>query len=246
MPDETPYFRQMNLPAISKRFAEIVEILNSRGVIKSVSQLADTLDTHKQSLNEIVKGKRNLTLELASRICEAFSVNPAYLLMGQQPKFIQAENGYRKDNISYIPVKVQAGYGEQISNPIFESELEKFNLPGSQFQDDEYRCFEVEGESMSPNYLNGDKVICSHLPKIYLSQAIRDYMVYVVVTEHSLLLKRLVNKIKTEGCIELISDNPIFEPKQIPVSEILEIWKVEGVITQRSFAAKKAGEPAIG
>ena len=136
----------MNLPTISKRFAEIVEILNSRGVIKSVSQLADTLDTHKQSLNEIVKGKRNLTLELASRICETFSVNPAYLLMGQQPKFIQAENGYRKDNISYIPVKVQAGYGEQISNPIFESELEKFNLPGSQFQDDEYRCFEVEGE----------------------------------------------------------------------------------------------------
>ncbi len=243
MPDEPLVFSQMNLPAITKRFAEIVAILNSRGIIKSVSQLAEALDTHKQSLHEIVNGKRNLTLELASRVCEEFAVNPSFLLMGQLPKFVQADTSYKRDNISYIPVKVQAGYGEQISNPIFEAELEKFNLPGSQFQDDEYRCFEVEGESMYPHYLNGDKVICSPIPKIYLNQAIRDYMVYVVVTEHSLLLKRLVNKIKSEGCIELLSDNTLFDPKKLPITEVLEVWKVEGLITQRSFSVRKPEPP---
>ena len=66
---------------------------------------------------------------------------------------------------------------------------------------------------MSPNYLNGDKVICSHLPKIYLGQAIRDYIWFMVVTEHFTSAKRLVNKIR-QGCIELISDNPLFDPKQ--------------------------------
>lgn len=229
----------MSIESISKRFAEVVQLLDSKGVIKSISQLADTLDTHKQSLSEILKGKRNLTMELASRICESYGVNPAYLLMGSYPKFISQESDNRKNNIAYIPVKVQAGYGEQLNNPIFEADLEKFSLPGNLYQDDDYRCFEVEGDSMFPAYQNGDKVICSPLPTIYLSQAIRDYMVYVIVTENSLLLKRLVNRIKTEQCIELISDNDLFEPKFIPIHEVLEVWKVEGLITQRNFPHKK-------
>jgi len=239
LPDEPTHAGLMNIESISKRFAEVVQLLDSKGVIKSISQLADTLDTHKQSLSEILKGKRNLTMELASKICDIYSVNPAYLLLGSHPKFNSPESSGKRNNISYVPVKVQAGYGEQLDNPIFEADLEKFSLPGTQHQDDDYRCFEVEGDSMFPAYQNGDKVICSPLPTIYLSQAIRDYMVYVIVTENSLLLKRIVNKIKSDQCLELISDNDLFEPKMLPIQEVLEVWKVESLITSRNFPHRK-------
>lgn len=178
-------------------------------------------------------------MELASKICDIYSVNPAYLLLGTHPKFNSPESSGKRNNISYVPVKVQAGYGEQLDNPIFEADLEKFSLPGTQHQDDDYRCFEVEGDSMFPAYQNGDKVICSPLPTIYLSQAIRDYMVYVIVTENSLLLKRIVNKIKSDQCLELISDNDLFEPKMLPIQEVLEVWKVESLITSRNFPHRK-------
>ena len=131
-------------------------------------------------------------------------------------------------------VKVQAGYGDQINNPVFEEDLDKFYIPGNFFNDDDYRCFEVEGESMSPTYQNGDRVICSLVPHVYLSQALRDYMAYVIITEHSLLLKRVLNKIQSEKCIHLISDNAMFEPKTLAAGEIREIWKVEGLITTRA------------
>ncbi|MBK8699756.1 MAG: LexA family transcriptional regulator [Saprospiraceae bacterium] len=232
----------MEIVNITKRFIEIVNSLDNQGVIKSKSQLAVALDTHKQSLNEILKGKRNVTLEVASRICEMFHVNPSFLLMGDMPKFIKRDEGVRKTNISYVPVRVQAGYGDQINNPIFEADLEKFTIPGPHFHDDEYRCFEVEGDSMFPSYHHGDRVICSPIPAIYLTQALRDYMIYVVVTEHSLLLKRVVNKIKSHKAIELISDNVMYEPKLLPAEEIKEIWKVEGLITNRSFAYKKEND----
>jgi transcriptional regulator with XRE-family HTH domain len=222
----------MDIVSISKRFISLVANLESKGLIKSKSQLAERLGTHKQSFNEILNGKRNVTLELASRICEHFYANPAYILLGHSPLFINKESETKK-NISHVPTKAQAGYGGQIDCPIFESDLEKFSIPGSHFHEDDYRSFEVEGESMEPNFFKGDNVVCSAIAPVYFAQALRENAAYIVVTEDSILLKRIVNKIASESKITIVSDNPAFENKDIDVNDIKEIWKVEGLITTR-------------
>lgn len=222
----------MELFAVSKRFISIVKSLESKGLVKSKSQLAERLGTHKQSLNEILNGKRNVTVELATKICEHFYANPAYLLMGHSPLFVNPEAEIKR-NITYVPVKALAGYGEQLDNPVFEDELEKFSIPGNHFSDNDYRCFEVEGQSMEPNYYNGDNVICSAIAPVYFSQALREHAAYIVVTKQSIFLKRLINKIKSDNIITLVSDNPIYEPFDLAIKDVSEIWKVEGFIRKK-------------
>ncbi|MFM2394994.1 MAG: hypothetical protein RLZZ546_2977 [Bacteroidota bacterium] len=227
----------MDCYLISKRFKTIVQALEQNGIVKSKSSIADKLDIHRQSLNEILKDKRNVTLQMASKICEVFDVNPSYILLGDNPMFLNKKKV--NNNITYIPIKAQAGYGDQIMNPVFEKELDKFHLPGSSFSDDDYFCFEVEGDSMYPTFVQGDNVICSSIPSTYFAQALKDNQVYIIVTTHSLLLKRIVNKIKENGTIELHSDNPSYEIKAIPLNEIKEIWRVEGFISKRTLAKNK-------
>jgi DNA-binding XRE family transcriptional regulator len=222
----------MDIITISKRFISLVKNLETKGLIKSKSQLAERLGTHKQSLNEIMNGNRNVTLELASKICEHFYANPAYILMGHSPLFVNPELEIKK-NISYVPVKAHAGYGDQLENPVFEEELEKFAIPGSHFSDEDFRCFEVEGESMEPNFYSGDKVICSAIAPVYFAQALRENAAYIIVTSRSILLKRIINKINSENTITLISDNSSFISVDVPIKEVYEIWKVEGLITNR-------------
>jgi DNA-binding XRE family transcriptional regulator len=221
----------MLLSQVTKRFNQIVKILEDKHAIKSRSNLAEILDTHRQSLNEIFNEKRNVTIELISKLCEKFHVNASFIIDGSMPFFI--DPAAQKSNISYIPIKAQAGYGHQINNSVFESELMRFHIPGQNFTEDEYRCFEVEGDSMTPSYLPKDEVICSFIPNVYFEQVLKNYRPYIVITKESIYLKRVINNIKTNKSITLLSDNLIYEAFDLNVSTILEIWKVEGMITKR-------------
>jgi DNA-binding XRE family transcriptional regulator len=224
----------MDLVIISNRFKSVLSTLEQKGIIKSKAHFADALDTYKQTINDITKGKRNVTLELVHKVCSHYHVNPSFLILGEYPMFIHKDE-LQISNITYVPIKAQAGYGEQITDPVFENQLTKFFIPGSTYKDEEYRCFEIEGESMSPSYHNGDRVICSSIPQVYMHQALKDRMVYVIVTETSLVLKRIINNINKDKTILLISDNSLYEPKTIQAKEIKEIWRVEGLITNRIF-----------
>ena len=227
----------MDKAAINSRFKKVVETLKNNGILRFQNSLSDTLGIHKQTISDILTGKRNLTIEHISLLLEKFSVNPVYLLSNEGAMFLSKENA--KNNIRYVPVKVQAGYGEQIHGAVYENSLEEFHIPGNHFNDGDYRCFEVEGDSMEGAYYNGDRVICSQLPNAYMQQALKDNMAYIIVTDSSLLLKRVMNKIKENQTIELVSDNDFYDKKVLHISEVKEIWKVEGLITSRISAGRK-------
>lgn len=49
---------------------------------------------------------------------------------------------------------------------------------------------------------------------------------YVVVTkDEGLVFKRVCNRVKEEGKLLLISTNPSFEPYEIAITDVLEVWK---------------------
>jgi phage repressor protein C with HTH and peptisase S24 domain len=211
-----------------------VKILEEKNAIKSRSSLAEILDTHRQSLNEIFNEKRNVTIELISKLCENFHVNASFIIEGTLPHFNNPSQ--TKVNISAVPVKAQAGYGRQINNAVYESEFIMFQIPGNHFSEGEFRCFEVEGDSMSPSYLPKDQVVCSFLPNVYFEQALKNYKPYIIITLDSVLLKRVINNVKTSKSITLLSDNLDYDPCELDIKNILEIWKVEGLITKREIA----------
>jgi hypothetical protein len=220
---------------VTKRFIACLELLREREVIKSVRQFAITLDFHPQNLNDILKGKRDVTIDLIKCAVEAYHFNPVYIFTGEGDLIVH-EEGAREDfgleakseeKILYVPVAAQAGYAEQFNDPVFMEELVSFSLPDYKFRHGVYRCFDVAGDSMEPSLFSGDKVVCSAIDFINHAGSIRNNHVYVIVLESGILIKRVQNTIRENNSLTMLSDNTYYQPYDIPVAEVKELWHVE-------------------
>lgn len=138
------------------------------------------------------------------------------------PRIITVDaNG--NDNIIYVPVKARAGYLLGYGDAEYMETLPTFRLPG--LSNATYRMFEVEGPSMAPNVLNGDRVIGEWVDRL---EDIRDNRVYVVVHDGGIAIKRVVNRLKERGKLYLKSDTIAhrheFPTLEVDPSEIKEVW----------------------
>lgn len=138
------------------------------------------------------------------------------------PKVITVDNE-GNDNITYVPVKARAGYLLGYSDPEYMETLPTFRLPG--LSNATYRMFEVEGLSMAPNILNGDRVIGEWVDSL---DKVRDNRIYVVVHSGGVAVKRIINRLKERGKLYLKSDTIAhrheFPTLEVDPSDISEIW----------------------
>lgn len=120
------------------------------------------------------------------------------------------QNGYWKyeeyveDTIRfYKNLKAAAGSIKSISD-IQEIDYEPINIPG--IKGDNIFAFPIEGNSMEPNFFEGDIVICKQLDS---SEEIQDQKIYVIFHEGGLVVKRVKKAILESGnqSFKLISDN---------------------------------------
>ena len=136
-------------------------------------------------------------------------------------KMIPAEY---KEGIPLIPINAMAGYfaGEiQISS----TDCDYYVVP--MFKEAEF-LIPVKGSSMIPKYNSGDIVACKHVP---LDTFFQWNKVYVLDTEQGALVKR-VRKGETDDTLNIVSDNPNYEPFPLHKSKIYAIAIVVGVIRQ--------------
>jgi phage repressor protein C with HTH and peptisase S24 domain len=213
--------------------------LLSSNMVRSSRQFALSLDYLPQSLSEIMKGRRDVTVELLRKSINVYNVNPQYLFTGEGEMFLSeadsanetiltvVTDNNQEEKIVHIPIPAQAGYGGQISDPLFFSELQAYSLPDFDAQRGTFRSFSVSGDSMEPSLFEGDKIVCSFLEKERWINSIKNGYVYVVITQNDVFVKRLFNNIKENGTITLISDNNFYTDKEMEVSEVLEIWYVK-------------------
>lgn len=138
------------------------------------------------------------------------------------PKIITVDKS-GNDNIIYVPVKARAGYLNGYGDIEFMETLPTFRLPG--LTNSIYRMFEVEGPSMAPNVLNGDRIIGEWIDDL---GKIRDNRVYVIVHKGGVAVKRVINRLKERGKIYLKSDTIAhrheFPTIEIDPEDIKEIW----------------------
>lgn len=233
-PTNQSVFAMCNI--VTKRFIDCIEKLRETTGIKSNRQFAISLDYLPQNFNDIMKSKRDVTIDLIKKAAEIFKINPTYIFTGEGFMLMDDEEAghaaaheHHKsfERIVYVPTAVHAGYVEQFRDPVFLEDLVSFSLPDYKFQHGQFRCFDITGDSMEPSLFAGDKVVCSQVDGNNLYSAIRNNHVYVVVTDNALVIKRVINRIRERKTIELISDNTYYEPFEIPAEEIREVWHVQ-------------------
>ncbi len=139
------------------------------------------------------------------------------------------------ENIELIPEKAKAGYVRGFADPEYIKDLPVFKLPFLSKQK-KYRTFQLNGDSMLPipdkawvtgefvqdwNFIkNGDACI-------------------ILTLNDGVVFKIIENNIIVKKSIKLYSLNPIYEPFDLNVNEIREIWKFT------NFISNEIPEPKI-
>lgn len=228
---------------ITQRFIQCHDKLKEEKRVRSSRQFAMALDYLPQSLSEILKGRRDVTIELLRKAVETFQLNPVYLYTGEGPLFMREEaydnfrvltivtNPQKDERIIHVPVPAQSAYASDLGDPTFIQDLPNFTLPDYKYKVGTHRSFDVSGDSMEPTLFEGDKVICSFLEPSLWESSIKDNFVYVIVTRGDVLVKRVYNRLKDRKQLILVSDNNFYEPYPVAFNDIREIWYVRAKIS---------------
>lgn len=228
---------------VTQRFINCHNKLKKEQRIRSSRQFAISLDYLPQSLSEILKNRRDVTIELIRKAVEKYKINPMYLFTGEGPMFLKEDDhksfrvltivtdSQNDERIVHVPIPAQAGYAGESSDPTFIQELPTFTLPDYKYKVGTHRSFDVSGDSMEPTLFEGDKVVCSYLEPTLWESAIKDSYVYVVVTHGDVLVKRVQNRLKENKTLILLSDNAYYDQQEVRLGDIREIWYVRAKIS---------------
>jgi phage repressor protein C with HTH and peptisase S24 domain len=125
--------------------------------------------------------------------------------------------------VPLVGIKAQAGYVKGFEQTDFIDTLEKYSLPpGVNPKGLEWSYFEVDGDSMEPTLSAGDILLTSLLPHEDWNE-VKNFSVYVILTEEQLLVKRVYRKNESEWV--LISDNTETNPQvSIELANVKQVW----------------------
>ncbi len=125
------------------------------------------------------------------------------------------------DNIEFVNEKAQAGYVTSFADPEYIGKLPVFQLPFLS-KEKKYRAFTITGDSMLP-IPSGSVVIGEFVQDFY---DLKNGQASIVVTrDEGIVFKLLENEIEEKRSLKMISLNTQYEPYDVSVSEIKEIWK---------------------
>jgi transcriptional regulator with XRE-family HTH domain len=126
-----------------------------------------------------------------------------------------------RENIELVPEKAKAGYTNGFADPEYIAELPVFKLP---FLSDskKYRTFQLNGDSMLPipdkSWVTGEFLLDWN--NMLSGDA------YIILTRNEGIIFKIVdNHIREDGFLTLYSLNTQYEPFQVHVHDIREVWK---------------------
>ena len=136
-------------------------------------------------------------------------------------------NSGNRENIELVAEKAKAGYTTGYADPEYIGELPVFTLP---FLSDKrkYRTFQLKGDSMLP-IPDGSWVTGEFLQDWMNIVSGKAYIVFTL--NDGIVFKILENNIRKDGKIVLFSLNPLYEPYEVHINEVKEIWKFVNYIS---------------
>lgn len=138
-------------------------------------------------------------------------------------------NSNNREQVSIVPIQASAGYLDGYADLEYVEQLPSFELPVAEMSTERtYRMFQIKGDSMLP-IPSGAYIVCEYVENW---QSIKDGQTYVVLTQsEGVVFKRLYNNVDEDGTFLFVSDNVLYDPYQVSVSDIVEVWRAKGVLS---------------
>ncbi len=192
---------------------DITSIINRIKFEYDVTQkeIAKRLGVSATYISDIINGRLPFTDQLREKLNKEF------------PESEMVFESSEQKGLPLIPIEAVAGFGSQ---QFPDLPVEGF-YQIAEFSTADF-LVRVKGDSMTPKYNAGDIIACKKVNDLLFFQWGR---VYVVDTKSQGMMVKRVRQSTTEEKIRLVSENPDYDPFDIPRSDINAVSLVMGAIT---------------
>jgi transcriptional regulator with XRE-family HTH domain len=132
--------------------------------------------------------------------------------------------------IEVVPAKASAGYLLGYDDPEYIEQLQKIKLPF--LPKGKHRAFPIKGDSMLP-MKDGSYLVAEFVEDIQNAKSGHSYI--VVTKDDGMTYKRVYNQVAEKQSFLLKPDNPTYQSYEVPVSEVLELWKFTCSINTQEY-----------
>lgn len=196
------------------------------------SALAEKLQIARTTLGDYEREKTEPNFEMLSTLSELFGVDidtlittplykPGNVLAygeGRARRYLHPESAMIQA-IDLVDTKAEAGYLESFQDPEYIRDLPKIYMP--HLPANEYRGFEIEGDSMWP--MESGTIIIG--VKVESLESLKDQRTYIIMTKRDGMVYKRIRKNENNNSLTAISDNPVFPPYRIDYDSIAEVWQ---------------------
>lgn len=243
---------------MATKHERLVQVMDARDLKQK--EFAELLELSQGSMSQMLTGKIWLSRKRAKLLESKLNVNLHWLETGEGQMFKTYSPALNKPSIAneppgelitvtvdpsgdevalYVPIQAQAGYLTGHGNPQFLSQLPAIKIPPSIMKLESVRLFEVKGDSMEDTIFAGDIIFGQ---RVYDIKDLMNMRVYVVISKDDGVLVKRVTHHSGEKYLTLYSDNKYYEPQQVQMEDVLEIWYVRRVLSAQLPAPSTINE----
>ncbi len=143
------------------------------------------------------------------------------------PISVDTEN---ENLIEVVSAKTSAGYLLGYDDPEYIEQLQKIKLPF--LPTGKHRAFPIKGDSMLP-MKDGSYVVAEFVENI---TDVKNGTSYIIVTKNDgMTYKRVYDQIEEKGSLLLKPDNREYQSYEVPLEEVLELWKFTCSINTQEY-----------
>jgi transcriptional regulator with XRE-family HTH domain len=137
---------------------------------------------------------------------------------------------HNENLIEVVSTKASAGYLLGYDDPEYIEQLEKIKLPF--LPTGKHRAFPIKGDSMLP--MKDNSYVVAEFVEDILD--VKNGTSYIIVTKNDgMTYKRVYNQIEEKGNLLLKPDNREYQSYEVPISEVLELWKFTCSINTQEY-----------
>ncbi len=215
--------------------------------LKNFSQegLAEELKVTRSRIGSYEENRSSPTIEFLIDLSNYFKIPIDILLRNDLTKtkdisFIQVGDKrvlfpiivdeHNENLIEVVSAKASAGYLLGYDDPEYIEQLEKIKLPF--LPTGKHRAFPIKGDSMLP-MKDGSYVVAEFVEDII---DVKSGTSYIIVTKNDgMTYKRVYDQVEEKGSLLLKPDNREYQSYEVPISEVLELWKFTCSINTQEY-----------
>lgn len=204
--------------SINQEFKNVISEIKFKNKLTQ-AQIAESLEVKSTYLSDMINGRVPVSDSILNKIYELYSYTKQKTNSEKLNTFPIKNNLFK--SIPFYDVNVSAGDIVFLDGGLLKDKEpdDWFDIPKSVDAD---VAFPTYGHSMSPVIANGDRVAY----KFITDWSFFNYgMKYMIVTDEQRMVKYL-RKHEKEGFILLESENPEYDPIDMPISSVRNILQV--------------------